>query len=151
MVLVGTEAESNGIPGLGEPFPREVEFVISALEAGPRPLVERQKVTRSKYRVRAMMKLFSDGAEVPGSLLFTRHISTQAVGFLSARRLPLSHGGLLSIPSPDGKVVEIACTVLRCREAAPGWFEGALYFNRDQMAFDAAEIERVMGPAGQEE
>jgi hypothetical protein len=30
----------------------------------------------------------------------------------------------------------VHCTLLRCREAAPGWFEGSVYFNREQPQFD---------------
>jgi hypothetical protein len=32
-------------------------------------------------------------------------------------------------------MIEAACTVLRCRQAAPGWYEGAIYFNRSQEIF----------------
>jgi len=132
---------------LSEPFPKEVEFVISALEAGHRPLVDRHKVKRSPYHVRAELKLFSDPAGQPPYLLFTRHISPKAVGFLCKTYLALSHGGVLRIPGPNGKVMEIYCTVLRCREAGPGWYEGAIYFNREQATF-AAEHLASIGHAG---
>ncbi len=127
-------------PGHGE-FPRDVEFVISALEAGPRPVVDRHKLPRAAYRVRATLKLYSDADGENPKLLYTRHVNTQAMGFLTDRPLTLSHGGVLRIPDPQGNVMEIAVTVLRCREAAPGWFEGAVYFNRPQSMFAA---ERVM-------
>src|SRR5687768_5238496 len=119
MVLVGIQEDREQTPSVGEAYPREVEFVISALEAGPRPQHERQKVKRTRYRARATLHLFSDGAEGAPALLYSRHVSAQALGFLTSRRLPLSYGGMLKIPTPDGRVVEVACTVLRCREAAP--------------------------------
>ncbi len=40
-----------------------------------------------------------------------------------------------------GEMVEIYCTVLRCREVAGGWYEGALYFNREQAVFSAEEMQ----------
>jgi hypothetical protein len=30
----------------------------------------------------------------------------------------------------------VPCTLLRCRQASPGWFEGCLHFNREQAMFD---------------
>jgi hypothetical protein len=125
---------------VAEPFPADVEFVISALEAGPRPLIERHKLRRTPYRVRAMLRLFSDSTGQPPCLLYTRHVNSQAMGFLSAKYLPLSHGGILRIPA-QGKLLEIYCTILRCREAAPGWYEGAVYFNRQQPTFAAENLE----------
>ena len=121
-------------------LPREVEFIISALEAGPKPAEERQKLRRTAYRVVATLKLFSDDAEAPPTVLYTRHVNEQAVGVLSPQPLTLSHGGVIRIPSPKGEMMEIACTVLRCREVAAGWYEGALYFNRDQPCFAAENM-----------
>jgi hypothetical protein len=37
--------------------------------------------------------------------------------------------------------VTIRCTLLRCRETAPGWYEGALHFNRNQIVFDRDVME----------
>ena len=135
-MVVGQEIEREGVLEVAqEPFPAEVEFVISALEAGPRPAVERQNLKRIPYRVRATLKLFSDGQHEPPCLLFTRQVNQQALGFLSPRHLPLSHGGVLNIVTPDGANAQVYCTVLRCREVAPGWHEGAIYFNREQHMF----------------
>jgi len=121
-------------------FPPDVEFVISALEAGPRPPFERQRLPRARYRVQARLHLYSDPPGRPATLLYTRHVNRQAIGFLTDRPLPLGHGGIVRLPSPQGRLVEIHCTVLRCREAAPGWYEGALVFNREQPDFDASEV-----------
>ena len=134
------EADEAIRQGEGD-FPREVEFLISALEAGPKPAVERQKLKRTAYRVRATLKLFSDDPETPPALLYTRHVNSQAVGFLASQHLPLSHGGVLRVRSPQGEMLDIYATVLRCREVAPGWYEGALYFNREQPAFAADEMQ----------
>ena len=135
MVLVDLSEGVEAIELSDAPFPREVDFIISALEAGPRFPVERQRLVRSPYRRRALLRLFSDPAGSRPHLLYTRDVSTGALGFLSGRPVTLSHGGTVKIASPFGKMMEIACTVLRCREAAPGWYEGAVYFNRPQNLF----------------
>jgi hypothetical protein len=141
MVLVEEGHGADLLASVGEPFPAEVEFVISALEAGPKPAQDRQKMKRTAYRVRAALRLFSDPHEMAATLLFTRHVNPQAVGFLTNRRLPLSHGGILYVPSPQQqKLLQIYCTVLRCREAAPGWYEGAAYFNRQQNVFGGERL-----------
>ncbi|HEV8603816.1 MAG TPA: hypothetical protein VGQ99_00535 [Tepidisphaeraceae bacterium] len=135
MVLVEPFHDDSLITDANAPFPAEVEFVISALEAGPKPLVDRQKTKRSQYRVRATLKLFSDPPEARPALLYTRNVTSLALAFLTNDHLTLSHGGILRIPAPSGEILKINCTVLRCREAAPGWFEGAIYFNREQGFF----------------
>jgi len=137
MVLVQPISDDSLLADATAPFPAEVEFVISALEAGPKPLIDRQKAKRSQYRVRATLKLFSDPPGSKPALLYTRNVTSQALAFLTNEVLTLSHGGILRIPSPSGEIVKINCTVLRYREAAPGWFEGALYFNREQPFFSA--------------
>jgi hypothetical protein len=129
------------------PFPTEVDFVISALEAGPHPPVDRHRHRRTRYRVRAMLRLFSDGDGAPPILLYTRSISSQALGFLCTRQVPLSHGGIMLIPRRDGTINEVACTILRCRQAAPAWYEGALHFNRPQRCFAAEEMNLAEFPA----
>ena len=135
MVLLNLNDKGLADETSTEPFPREVEFVISAMEACPRPAIDRQKLPRFPYRVRASLRLYSDQSDQGPALLYTRHVHSLAIGFLTNRRLPISHGGVLRIRTPRQEVIEIGCTVLRCREVAPGWFEGALYFNREQSAF----------------
>jgi hypothetical protein len=134
------DLEELEIP-VDDPFPPEVDFVLSAMEAGPRPLVDRQRVKRTPYRVRAMLRLFSDGKDGAPVLLYTRSISPVAVGFICSRPLPLSHGGILLIPKPAGGLLQVACSILRCRQATPQWQEGAVHFNRAQNCFDAEAME----------
>lgn len=147
MVLVEAFQDDSLLADATAPFPADVEFVISALEAGPRPIIDRQKMKRSLYRVRATLKLFSDPPEARPALLYTRNVTRQALAFLTADVLTLSHGGLLRIPTPSGEIIQINCTVLRCREAAPGWFEGAVYFNREQSFFNPDDLPEA--PSGE--
>ena len=120
-------------------WPPQVDLVMSALEAGKfaRGDRDRRKARRKILRVTAWLRLFIDGPATPPWTLYSRDVHARGMGFITAHRLPLGYGGLLELPSPNGTWVSVACTLLRCREAAPGWFDGALYFNRDQPAFEA--------------
>jgi hypothetical protein len=120
-----------------EDWPPQAELVLSAIEAGqhgagPHPGAERRVGRRASFRVRAQLRLYSDNAGEPGRVIYTRDIHARGLGFITPHRLPLGHGGLVDLPTPGGKIVTIPCTLLRCREAAPGWYEGSVYFNRDQ-------------------
>lgn len=116
-------------------WPRAVDFIISALEAGGHTGPDDREHPRSNYRVCALLRLFSDPPDWPGWPIYTREVSVRAVGFLTPMCVPLSHGGFVEIPGPAGRTMKVACTILRCREATPGWYEGAAYFNREQMEF----------------
>ena len=118
-----------------EDWPPQAELVLSAIEAGQHfngPSGERRHGKRVSFRVRAQLRLYSDNPGEPGRTIYTRDIHSRGLGFISPHRLPLGHGGLVDLPTPAGKIVSVPCTLLRCREAAPGWYEGSVYFNRDQ-------------------
>ena len=90
------------------------------------------RVITPAYRVRGHLRLFSDSPGVQGRVIYTRDVHPRGLGFITPHRLPLGHGGVVELPTPAGKIVSIPCTLLRCREAAPGWFEAGVYFNREQ-------------------
>ena len=120
-----------------EDWPPQAELVLSAIEAGQHRTGgpasgERRSGKRTSFRVRAQLRLYSDNPGEPGRVVYTRDIHARGLGFITPHRLPLGHGGLIDLPTPAGKIVTIPCTLLRCREAAPGWYEGSVYFNRDQ-------------------
>jgi len=96
------------------------------------PGADRRTSKRVSFRVRAQLRLYSDNAGEPGRVIYTRDIHARGLGFITPHRLPLGHGGLVDLPTPAGKIVSVPCTLLRCREAAPGWYEGSVYFNREQ-------------------
>src|SRR2546423_405757 len=100
------------------------------------------KVPRPAYRAEASIKLFSDTPQAPPWTLYVRDISPKGLGFVTRHRLPLGYGGMLTIVGPHGKTLKIDCTLLRCREAVQGWFEGSMYFNREQGMFDAEFFKR---------
>lgn len=118
-------------PTSAELWPREVELILSALEAGKQH-DNRRRHPRTRYRVRGELRLFSD---LPGAgpwKLYTRDVSARGVGFITSHRLPLGYGGTVELLSPAGNVISVNGTLFRCREVSPGWYEGAIHFNRDQ-------------------
>jgi hypothetical protein len=128
-------SDKTALPVRREDLPAEVEFILSALEAGQFAGASRRRTQRSPYRVSACLKLFSDRPDAPPWQLFVRDVNPKSLGFVTRHRLPLGYGGLLTLTAPDGRPLKIDCTLLRCREAVQGWFEGSMYFNREQPAF----------------
>jgi hypothetical protein len=122
-------------PDDAPPLPAEAEMILSAIETGQHGRQERRCCARAQYRVGAMLRLFSDLLDTPPWTLYTRDANSRGLGFVTQHRLPLGYGGVLEIVVPDGLTRSIPCTLLRCREAAPGWYEGSLYFNRQQLDF----------------
>ncbi len=115
-------------------WPREVDLIISAIEAGRGGGQRRDRRSNSREPIRtvAELRLFSDLPDSEPWLLYTRDLDSRTVGFLTRHRLSLGYGGTITLTLPNGNEVRSNCTLLRCREAAPGWFEGALNFNREQ-------------------
>jgi hypothetical protein len=115
--------------------PADVDLILSALDAGhfSPAAAERRALKRHKYRVEGWLRLFTDGPDDSARLVYTRDVNARGLGFITSHRLPLGYGGLIQLPRPDGDgTMTVHCTILRCREAAPGWFEGSIYFNREQ-------------------
>jgi hypothetical protein len=133
------------LPATGEQWPAEADLILSALDVGENggeaPAHDnRRRHPRMRYRVIADLRLFSDP---PGSSpwrLYSRDVSARGLGFVTPHRLPLGYGGVVQLPSPAGRPVSINGTLFRCREVGNGWFEGALYFNREQWMFAPLEI-----------
>ena len=147
MTLLSDNATRTGVAGripVIPPLPADVEFILSALEAGRFSGPTRRRHERRPFRVEAKLKLFSDPAHAEAWTLYTRDAGHQGLGFVTRHRLPLGYGGILTILNPQGREVKIDCTLLRCREAVTGWFEGSLYFNREQPGFhpDFLEVAR---------
>ena len=82
---------------------------------------------------------------IPAWRLYTRDASARGIGFVTRERLPLGYGGVVQLPSLNGRPLEINCTLFRCRDIGNGWFEGALHFNREQWLF-APDAGGATGP-----
>jgi hypothetical protein len=118
-------------------WPPEVELILSAMDAVHDPSADDRRTTpRMRFRARAELRLFSDAPDLPAWEIYTRDCDDRGLGFITPHRLPLGYGGTLEILSPRGHRSTIDCTLFRCREAVPGWYEGALHFNRPQWMFD---------------
>jgi hypothetical protein len=130
-----------------EPFPANVEMILSSMEAGRHAWmqelektqisesIERRIGERAPYRVRAELRLFRDRPGSPAWLLYVRDADSRGLGFVSPHRLPLGYGGFVELVAPNGRPLSVPCTLFRCREAVPGWYEGAMSFNREQADF----------------
>jgi hypothetical protein len=117
-------------------WPQEAGMVLTALEAGSWK-EERRRQPRLSFRVKALLWLFADAPGAAARILYTRDADHRGIGFVTRDRLPLGYGGILRVASPHApaKILNIPCTLYRCRLAAPEWYEGALHFNRDQAEF----------------
>lgn len=115
--------------------PNEVSLLCSALETGQYAASERRARKRRSYRTVAKLRLFSDNSDAEPTTIYSRDVDLRGLGFVCRRRLPLGYGGLIELISPTGRAVCIQGTVIRCRIAAPGWYEGAISFNREQPDF----------------
>jgi hypothetical protein len=138
-MMVGLEPERRDST---RDWPAQVELIMSALDTGQYD-ANRRKARRSTYRVKASLRLFSDPAVSSPWVIYTRDVHARGLGFISPHRLPLGYGGVIELPGPEGGVITVNCTLSRCRETAPGWYEGSLYFNREQaeLALPEEELE----------
>ena len=72
----------------------------------------------------------------PPWTIYTRDSNARGLGFITPHLLPLGYGGVIQIEMPGGNPAAIACTLLRCKEIAKGWYDGSLYFHRERAEFD---------------
>lgn len=112
-------------------WPRDVDLIISALHAAGHASMDRRHKMRRRHRVIASLSLFCDTVHTPRRL-FVRDCNDRHLGFITAEPVPLGYGGTVEFLSPDHQPLSLGCVVLRCRECVPGWYEGALHFNRVQ-------------------
>ena len=115
-------------------WPPMADLILSAMESGRHGVTarDRRAQPRLPHRVKGRLRLFSDPPNGQPRVIYTRDVSPRTLGFITPHRLPLGYGGFVEFQAPDGRPRRIQCTLHRCREAAPGWFEGAVCFNREQ-------------------
>ncbi len=129
--------ESSAALELDGKTPAAVRMILSSLDAaGPFAGINHRGGKRRPLRVKAALQLFSDPAGSAPTILYTRDVNPRGLGFITAKRLPLGYGGVVQLrPRADDPILRIDCTLHRCRQVAADWFEGALYFNREQLCF----------------
>ena len=134
MYAIGTVLKDPAAEILTE-IPADAAMVISAMDMGS-PRVDRRALARVAYRVTTAIRLFRDKPGTKPWELFTRDVNRKCLGFVTRHRLPLGYGGVVALVDFNGNPLDVHCTLLRCREATAGWYEGSVYFNRDQPAME---------------
>jgi hypothetical protein len=132
-----TEIPQDAATAETSEVPAEVEFVLSAMEAGLQGTGDKRRAGRAPYRVRGLLRLFADPEGTDPVTIYTRDVCPRSLGFITRHRLPLGYGGVVELMGKDGETLKLDCTLLRCRESTGGWYEGAMYFNRQQGQFAA--------------
>jgi hypothetical protein len=116
----------------------EIDLIMSALDAGSGQVkTERRSRERQVHNAIASLRLYADAdSPIDPPLLFVRDANARGLGFITQHSLPLGYSGRVSIETPDGELIEVSCTVYRCRPCSGDWYEGALTFSKPQHAFD---------------
>ena len=123
------------VPGSANDWPPHVQMILSALETARHPASDRRALRRAPYRSKAHLRLFTHAIGAAPALLYTRDACTRGMGFITPHYLPLGYGGRVEILMPDGRLSTAQCTLCRCRQFSPGWYESALNFSREQLEF----------------
>jgi hypothetical protein len=134
---VGAETTSAS-----EGVPRDACFVISVLNGDQSggDHQERRRFRREAFIAAAELEVLGD-ARPPRTAIFTRDANRWGVGFVTQKPLPLARDATLRMWF-EGEMMMIRCCVLRCREAAPGWFEGAVLFYHEEPRLERAGSNR---------
>lgn len=107
-------------------WPADVDLICSAMDAARTAGdPQRRRAPRRPHRVIARLLVHGESDPVR---IYTRDCDATHVGFVTERPLPMGFNATVEFAAPDGSLMSAACTVSRCRECVPGWFEGALKF-----------------------
>lgn len=116
----------------------EIDLIMSALDVGGSfTRTERRSRERQTHNTIATLRLYAnanDPRDPP--LLFVRDADSRGLGFITQHSLPLGYSGRVAIETPEGELLEVGCTVYRCRQFSGDWYEGALTFSKPQHAFE---------------
>lgn len=123
-----------------ESWPADVKFMLSVLADRPNSSggAERRADARRPYRKRANVHLIDNAGNtwrvVP---VYTRDVNETGLGLLTSAEMPIAARAILHLPSPGGRVWQIACSVVRCQRFIDHWFDAAVYFDQEQAALRA--------------
>ena len=135
-VAIATEEAANE----SATWTKEAEFVLSALEAAGLTQQNRRDADRTVYHTTAALRLYSEVENPKPWQIFVRDVTPRGLGFITRHRLPLGYGGMLNFKCPKQTMLNIDCVIRRCCQAANGWYEGAISFNRPQHALDPSNF-----------
>lgn len=130
-------------------LPPHVQEVLSLMSATPPPAVlERRRQPRAAYQVRAMLEpldVIDGDSEHAAHVVYTRDANESGVGFITDRPEAVGREAVLSLASPaaEGVALNVRGIILRSREVADGWYEGALLFAHRCGALSPEHIENA--------
>ena len=126
-------------------LPEDVREVMEMLggHAPPAAVVDRRRSERVPHHVRAAMEI-DDALQHTRQTIYTRDVSSWGVGFISRVPLPTGANAMLHIAGVHGRTLQVMCSVIRCREVLPGWYEGAaVLFKEEPMLSSTATSGRA--------
>ncbi|HLL90571.1 MAG TPA: hypothetical protein VK324_14820 [Tepidisphaeraceae bacterium] len=124
-------------------WPSDAKRLLATLDGpGSVPAVlERRRGPRARYNVAATLEPAEPLAlKVPPKTLYVRDINRWGAGFIVGLRLNVRSRAVVALAAPGGATLSVRCVVRRCREYAPGWFEGVLDFDAEQPALAAENV-----------
>jgi hypothetical protein len=131
MSVLDHETMEMGIRSGQSSWPADAQAAMSKLETSFAPLTEHRAAERRRYRTTARFWIAAEQS----TQFYVRDVSARGLGFICKDALTESLRGKLRLALPDGGMMQVTGTILRCREFAPGWYEGALQFAREQGVF----------------
>jgi CheY-like chemotaxis protein len=119
----------------GQGWPQQTRLILAALDAASEQRVEREGNGQTHYQARGTLELFGDPADQLPRKIYTRKVDSHGLTFIGPDELPLGCGAILRLPTPDGRQLEMPCTVMLSRPVAPGWYKGAAHFRHEERDF----------------
>ena len=121
--------------------PREIDSVIAAVSSNTGvPEEERRGGARADYRVDAHLRLLPEVNGEGERVVYTRDVDEWGIGFVTAFAFAPGRKAIIRLQAPCGKEILRRCTVLRCREILPGWFESAVALDEFETLLSAEEV-----------
>src|SRR5580658_3218557 len=91
-----------------------VEMIMSALEAGEQPEVDRRAGPRRSHEIQASLQI--EGKTGPRQItVYTRDADESGLGLYSPVPLSIGQAAVLAVTDPEGRSVQIETFVRRCR------------------------------------
>lgn len=116
--------------------PLDVPSLISVLEKWSLKDDDRREYVRLSFRVKGAIEILPKSSEVASKedvvTIYTRDISAWGLGFFCTKAIPITRDAHIYIPDKSG-IRCINCTILRCSGMINGWYEGAVYFEQEQI------------------
>ena len=130
-------------------LPEDAEVVILVLteesSGGGSAAANRRRYPRCAYQVAATLKT-ADGADADAASamrtrVYTRDANQWGVGFVMQEPIPVGSEAYLILDRPGfERPIHRRCRIVRCREALPGWYEGAAVFHDEEPALAPESI-----------